>query len=60
MIYLHDSSQPAFVQVVGTVPLQCLPDFVGGAMTACSDGLHVLRDLWTISGRAQEQQEKSG
>lgn len=57
MIYLHNSSQPAFLQVAGTVPFQCLPDFRAGAVTACSDGLHVLRDLWIISGRAEEHQE---
>lgn len=57
MIYLHNLSQPAFLQVAATVPFQYLPDFRAGAMAACSDGLQVLRDLWTISGRAEEQQE---
>lgn len=57
MIYLHNLSQPAFLQVAVTVPFQYLPDFRAGAMAACSDGLQVLRDLWTISGRAEEQQE---
>lgn len=55
MIYLHNLSQPAFLQVAVTVPFQYLPDFRAGAMAACSDGLQVLRDLWTISGRAEEQ-----
>lgn len=57
MIYLHNLSQPAFLQVAVTVPFQCLPDFRAGAMTACSDGLQMLRNLWTTSGRAEEQQE---
>lgn len=57
MIYLHNFSQLGFVQVAGIVPFQCLPDFKAGAMTACSDGLHALKDLWTIKGRVEEQQE---